>query len=87
MSPRIDWEIAVEEGILLVEVVSDGPAAQAGLRAGDVIVNIGGEEVKDDQSFITVLHESEIGQDLEVVYWRGDSKNTTSVTPIESPRS
>lgn len=87
MSPRIDWEIAVQEGILLVEVVSDGPAAQAGLKAGDVIVNIGGEDVKDDQSFVNVLHKSEIGHELEIVYWRGDSKNTTSVTPIESPRS
>lgn len=36
----------VERGLLVVEVVEDTPAADAGLRAGDVVVQVAGIEVR-----------------------------------------
>jgi serine protease Do len=85
--PTIDWEITVDKGILLVDTAADGPAAQAGLMAGDVIVSLGGKETVDEQEFIRVLHSSEVGQSLEITYWRGDKEDTVTVIPIESPQS
>lgn len=43
----------VDEGVLVTEVLDDTPAAQAGLRSGDVIVRVGGEAVTslDDLRF------------------------------------
>ena len=85
--PRLKWEISVDEGILLVETVQNSPADQAGLKSGDVIVSLGGEETLTDEDFIRMLHASEVGQPVEVKYWRGDKQYTTNVVPIESPRT
>ena len=78
-------KLAVDKGVLLVEVANGSPAAQAGLKAGDVVVSIGGEELADVQEFTRVLHSSEIGQPLEIVFWRGTNKSTIQVIPAESP--
>lgn len=78
-------KLAVDEGVLLVEVVSNSPAAQAGLKPGDVIVELGGGKVTDVEQMTHVLHKSQIGEPLDVVFWRDDSRKTTQVTPIESP--
>jgi len=86
MEPSIDWVIGVEEGILLTAVLEESPAGDAGLRAGDVIVTIGGVEVTDNQEFMQILHQSVIGEPLEITYFRGDTEFNTTVVPIESPR-
>jgi serine protease Do len=78
--------LAIDKGVLLVQVVSGAPADQAGLKEGDVIVSIGGKEVTDVPEFTRILHASEIGQPLEIKYWRGNTEYTTSVIPAESPR-
>jgi len=79
-------KLAVDKGVLLLEVVSGAPADKAGLQKFDVIVSIGGEEVSDVQELTRILHTSEIGQPLEMKYWRGDTEYTTTVIPVESPR-
>jgi serine protease Do len=77
--------LALDKGVLLVEVVGGSPAVQAGLKAGDVISSIGGEEVANVQELTRVLHKSKIGQPLEIIFWRGNAKSTVQVTPEESP--
>jgi serine protease Do len=78
-------KLAVDTGILLVEVAGGSPSAQAGLKAGDVIVSMGGKEVANVQELTQVLYASQIGQPMEITFWRGDTKNTTQVIPAESP--
>jgi serine protease Do len=78
--------LAVDKGVAVIQVVSGAPADQAGLKKGDVIVNIGGKEVTTVDEFTRILHTSGIGKPLEIVYWRANAKYTTSVTPAESPR-
>ncbi len=78
--------LSIDYGVLLVQVVADAPAAEAGLEEGDVVIGIDGKEVRDVQEFTRILHASEIGQPLEIKYWRNDIENTTMVIPIESPR-
>ena len=46
---------AGENGYRLAEVVEDGPAAKAGLRAGDVVVEFGGRKVGGLQDFTDLL--------------------------------
>jgi serine protease Do len=79
------FKLKVKKGVLIRGVVPDYPAEQAGLKAGDVIVSIGGEEVNNVQELTRVLYSSEIGEPLEIVYWRGNSKNTATLIPAESP--
>lgn len=78
--------LSIDYGVLLVQVVAGAPADQAGLKEGDVIVGIGDSEVTHVQELTRTLHSSEIGQPLEIKYWRGDTEYTTNVIPIESPR-
>jgi serine protease Do len=78
-------KLAVDEGVLLVQVVSNSPAAQAGLEPGDVIIELGGEKVTDVEQLTHVLHQSQIGEPLDVLFWRGDTQKTTQVIPVESP--
>ncbi len=78
--------LSIDYGVLLLQVVADAPAAKAGLEEGDVIIEVGGKEVRDVQEFTRILYASEIGQPLEIKYWRDDSEHTTTVIPIESPR-
>ena len=83
MDPDLNWDIQVDEGILILEVVAGNPADDAGLQPGDVVVKLGGVRVTDNGEFQDVLHNSEIGQPLEVTYFRGSTEHTTSVIPIE----
>ena len=85
MDPEFDWDITVDEGILIILVAPDSPADKAGLQPGDVILTLNGEEVLTDQEFMRILFESEIGQPLAINYQRGDIKTTVDAFPIESP--
>jgi serine protease Do len=78
--------LTVDKGVLLVQVVAGSPADKAGLKMGDVIVSIGGNDVTAVDELTRILHSSKIGEPLEVKYWRGQNEYTTSVIPAESPR-
>jgi serine protease Do len=80
-------KLSVNNGALLTQVASGSPAAQAGLQKYDVIVSIGGQKVTDVASFTYALNNCKVGQPVEVKYWRGSTQGTTTVTPIETPRS
>jgi serine protease Do len=82
-----EFNLNVDKGVLLLDVSAGSPAADAGLKTGDVVVNIGGTDVSDVEEFTKVLHSAAIGQPLEIKYWRDDAEATATVTPIESPRS
>lgn len=79
-------ELKVDKGVLLVEIVPDSPAARAGLQEADVIVSIDGKEVTTVEELTRILHSSEIGQPMEIVFWRDDIESTVQVIPAESPR-
>jgi len=79
------YELAVEEGAFITEVAPGSPADEAGLEAGDVIVSLGGQEIATAQELVEAIHSSEIGQRVEITFWRGDTKNTTYVTLAERP--
>jgi len=79
------YDLAVEEGVLLTLVADGSPADKAGLEVGDVIVSFGGEKIATAEEIIQLIHSSQIGQELEITYWRGDIENTTVVILSESP--
>jgi serine protease Do len=77
--------LSIDKGVLLTSVVADSPADQAGLEQWDVVVSMGGQEVDSVEEFTKTLHASTIGEPLEIIYWRGDQQNTTTVVPVENP--
>jgi len=79
------YSLSVDQGALIRGVVAGGPAEQAGLQAGDVIVNFDDQDVADVSDLLRVLYSSQIGQEVNITFWRGDSQSTTHLTLAESP--
>jgi serine protease Do len=79
------YNLPVDKGVLLLSVASGSPAALAGLKAGDVIVRFAGKDITEMKELTRAIHQSQIGQTVEIVYWRSQNQITTSATLIESP--
>lgn len=66
----------VVQGAYVIEVVSDSPAAKAGLQDEDIIIQIDGTKItgSDDQTIAKLIGEKKVGDTISVVIWRnGDS--------------
>jgi hypothetical protein len=72
---------ATVKGLLLGGVVGGGPAEQAGLQKGDVIVEIAGQAITNIYDYTYALDLLKIGQPVTVVYMRGAERRETSLTP------
>lgn len=75
-----------EQGALIMEagrgaetVMRGGPADQAGLRPGDVIVEFDGTTVRDATQLITLIHTKAPGDRVEVRYLRNGREHTTTL--------
>ncbi len=73
-------EPPVKEGASITHVEDDSPAAKAGLREDDIVVELGGKAVKNGEDLVDAIAANEPGDKVKVVYYRGKAKNTTTVT-------
>lgn len=71
------------KGILITSVEADSPAARAGLKAGDVIVEANGKAVNGSGDLVRTLNTEKEG-DVTLTVIRDRSRRTISVTPEES---
>jgi len=69
------------KGLLLGGVIGGGPAEQAGLKKGDVIVEIAGQTIANIYDYTYALDVLKIGQPAKVVYLRDGKKQETTLTP------
>ena len=77
-------------GVLVVQVAPNSPAAAAGLRRADAIVEINGQPVTTAEQLQKVVESSQIGQTLRFKVQRGGQTQQLSVRPGElqdAPRS
>jgi serine protease Do len=77
--------LSVDRGALVAELVAGSPAEAAGLRTGDVIIRFQNEEINSVADLVQAIRASEIGEEAEVVFVRGEDTRTTSVELIERP--
>ncbi len=71
-------DLAVDTGILIDQVVPNSPAEAAGLEVGDVIVQFGDKVIIDTHCFIRAIYAKDIGDEVEIVFWRGDETMVTT---------
>jgi Zn-dependent M28 family amino/carboxypeptidase len=69
------------KGLLLGGVIGGGPAEQAGLQKGDVIVEIAGQTIANIYDYTYALELLKIGQPVKVAYMRGGKRIDTQLTP------
>ncbi|MFQ8431678.1 Do family serine endopeptidase [Amaricoccus sp. W119] len=64
----------------LVTEVPEGPAREAGMRPGDVILSFGGEEIDDTRELVRVVADTAAGTDVPVVVYRDGGEETLTVS-------
>ena len=65
----------------LVTDLPEGPAAEAGIKAGDVIVSFDGKTVDDTRQLVRIVGNAEVGKTVRVVVFRDGNTKTLKVTP------
>jgi S1-C subfamily serine protease len=70
-------------GVLIVGVMQNTPAAQAGLRRGDVITQVDGQAVTTADQLQTLVDRSGVGRTLRLRVQRGDRTQQISVRTAE----
>jgi S1-C subfamily serine protease len=78
--------VPVTEGILLVRVVPDSGAAKAGLSEEDVIVQMGGEPIRNTGDLSKFMIDNLPGETVTIVFFRGTDRKTTQATLGELPK-
>ena len=73
------------EGLKLAGVIAGGPAEQAGLAEGDVIVQFGERTIANIYDYTYALEAVKIDVPLKVVYLRAGERRETTVTPRARP--
>ncbi|WP_085867142.1 Do family serine endopeptidase [Pseudoruegeria aquimaris] len=64
----------------LVTDVPEGPAAKAGMKAGDLILTFDGKDVEDTRELVRRVGNTEIGKTVDVVVLRDGKEETLAVT-------
>ena len=77
------YDLPVDRGVLAARLDPRGPAARAGMRAGDVIVAIAGHPVKNVGELRAAIGQHKIGETVEVGIRREKTSVTLKVTLVE----
>jgi S1-C subfamily serine protease len=74
-------DVPFRTGVLVIEVTPDGPAAQGGVAAGDLVLSIGGTPVGNVDDLHRLLTGERAGQATEIEVLRGRDRLRLTVVP------
>ncbi|HYN10781.1 MAG TPA: PDZ domain-containing protein [Vicinamibacterales bacterium] len=77
-------KLAALAGAVVEDVQTDGPAAKAGMKAGDVIVTFDGEKVRSARHLSRLIEETPEGREVEATVVRAGEKVALKTTPVSS---
>lgn len=72
-------------GALVGSVSEGGPAAKAGIKAGDVVVRFDGKDVKEMRDLPRIVADTPVGKDVDVVVVRKGKEETLKITIARMP--
>jgi S1-C subfamily serine protease len=72
-------------GAYVTSVSPGTPAEAAGLRAGDVITNVGGQRITSSDELGTAIRRSKPGDSVEIRWQRAGAERTATVTLGQTP--
>lgn len=67
------------EGVLVADVLENSPAAKSGLRAGDILLRLDKDEMRDLSDFMKAFVAKKAAQSVEVGVLRGDQNLTVTI--------
>jgi serine protease Do len=71
----------VPGGVVIEEVTDGSPAAAAGLRTADIVVEFDGERVRSAQQFSRLVQETPPGRTVQAVVIREGNRTSVPITP------
>ena len=78
-------ELETPHGVIVEEIREDGPADEAGLKPGDVIMTIDGKPIGDAQNLRFRLATKGVGETVELGYIRDGESDATQFTLVAPP--
>lgn len=82
-NPNSMFQVPEIDGVLVIEVVPDSPAADGGIRRGDVITQIAGESVTSAEQVQRLVERSDIGRPLSFTVQRGSATQRLTIRPAD----
>lgn len=73
-------KLSVSQGAYVAEVTENGPAANAGIKQGDIITKIADTTITSADDVLLAVRSHEIGDTVQVTVMRGSDEKTFSVT-------
>ena len=81
VTPEIAESLGLDTGKgAMVTDVPEGPAADAGIKAGDVITKFAGNDIEDDRDLVARVAQAPIGEKVDVVVLRDGKPEDLQVT-------
>jgi len=77
-------QLGIDNGVLVSEIDPDGPAAEAGILAGDVIVSLNRKQVESVKDLETLVGDAPIGEAVPVLVQRDSSPMFLALTLPEN---
>jgi serine protease Do len=82
-----EFKLKDRQGALVAEVAPGGPAAKAGLKNGDVILEMNGEMVKDGRHLKLTVADIAPGTSVPLTVWRDGSEKQLELKVTQTPKS
>ncbi len=87
VTPQLAQKLGLNgaHGVLVKQVVADGPADVAGIEPGDVIVAWNGQAIDSDTTLRLLIARSEVGSEVDCAILRGGERQAKKVRVAEMP--
>jgi S1-C subfamily serine protease len=83
LPPRAAAAVGRAEGVEVMEVVDGSPAEHAGIRSGDLIVELDAVPVADARDIQRLMVGEAIGRSIDARVWRDGELRTFTLHPVE----
>lgn len=71
---------SAEQGIVIVSLDPDGPAAEAGVKRGDILLSLGDAAVNSTRDLVEALADREPGDQVSLTVLHGDERRSLTAT-------
>ena len=85
-SPVLLRTFGTDHGVIVTSVQADGPAAKAGLKQGDVIIAVDGEQIKDGDALVAKVSATPVGQSVSIRFLRDKKEQDVKVEIADRSR-
>jgi len=83
MAKTFDYDST--DGVLVEEVKPDTPADKGGMKAGDIIIELAGEKIRQVYQLQTMVAETKPGTKVKIVVWRDGAKKELTIKLEKMP--